>query len=159
MPPGANMFKDISLNVVDFMNERQMGNVQNPISLQPRIMSDCFHTQSDLPLKHLLTNQILHENVIKVDNLNKIFCSQWLSDRQVTFGTKCNKVTFRKFCCFPTSNQFSLKVQSANLMIYFHFDFVVNGCGRTNESFYTNSFVTSFITESAPRDALWNSRN
>jgi hypothetical protein len=69
--------------MVDFVCERQMGNVKNLISLQPRVMGETFQSQSDMPIKHLLTNQILQEKPIKVENLNKVFCSQWLSDRQV----------------------------------------------------------------------------
>ncbi len=82
-PQGSNLFKDISINMVDFVCERQMGNVKNLISLQPRVMGETFQSQSDMPIKHLLTNQILQEKPIKVENLNKVFCSQWLSDRQV----------------------------------------------------------------------------
>jgi WD repeat-containing protein 40A len=41
----------------------------------------------------MLTNGMLKESSVSVPQMNKIFCSKWLSDRQVAFGTKCNKVT------------------------------------------------------------------
>lgn len=58
--------------MADFVVERTLGNVQNLIGLQPRVMGETFQSQSDMPIKHLLTNQILQEKPIKVENLNKV---------------------------------------------------------------------------------------
>lgn len=37
---------------------------------------------------------ILHEHEFNLtqSNLNKVFCAQWLDERRVMLGTKCNKV-------------------------------------------------------------------
>ncbi|KAL9706558.1 hypothetical protein quinque_010076 [Culex quinquefasciatus] len=57
--------------------------------------------------QHILTHDMFKETPIALGNINKVFCSQWLSNRQVVFGTKCNKlmvydVNTRKVDAIPT---------------------------------------------------------
>lgn len=57
--------------------------------------------------RHILTHDMFKESPINLGNINKVFCSQWLSHRQVVFGTKCNKlmvydVNSRKLDSIPT---------------------------------------------------------
>ena len=91
----SSMFQNVSLNIADYISQRPLGNlrVKQPVALQPCVKEKSFNAQSDFAIKHLLTNGILQEKAIKVENINKVFCSQWLSDKQVILGTKCNKVS------------------------------------------------------------------
>lgn len=56
------------------------------VVLQARTVDESYAT------RHMLTYDMFQETPINLGNMNKVFCSQWLSDRQVVFGTKCNKV-------------------------------------------------------------------
>lgn len=57
--------------------------------------------------RHILTHDMFKETPINLGNINKVFCSQWLSNRQIVFGTKCNKlmvydVNMRRVDSIPT---------------------------------------------------------
>lgn len=80
---------------VRYLTERQIGN---------RITTNCdFRSRG---VRHLLSGGILREYEIPLGRLNKVFCSRWLSDHQIAFGTKCNKlmvldVTTKKMVQIP----------------------------------------------------------
>jgi WD repeat-containing protein 40A len=69
-----------SYNFVDFVRGREMG------GREPKWVG------SEYGSRHILTHEMFKEYSVSLSNMNKVFCSQWLSDRQVVFGTKCNKV-------------------------------------------------------------------
>lgn len=77
----------MSCNFADCLSARQLG--------IPAVSGGRFYSQrlsSEYGTRHMLTNGMMKESAISVPQMNKIFCSRWLSDRQVVFGTKCNKV-------------------------------------------------------------------
>jgi len=77
---------DVSFNFVDCIANRERGCDRK------------FQTQrltSEYATRHILSNGMLKEYpVVLGDNneMSKVFCSQWLSYKQVIFGTKCNKL-------------------------------------------------------------------
>jgi len=77
----------LSCNFVDCIGSRELG--------LPRVGGNRFFSErlsSEYGTRHMLSNGMMKETSIVMPNMDKIFCSKWLSHRQVVFGTKCNKL-------------------------------------------------------------------
>ena len=68
----TNSFTGLSRNVTDFEG---MSNADNYTRKLPAILKEKEYDLTSL-------------------KINKIFCAQWLDERRVLMGTKCNKVVF-----------------------------------------------------------------
>ena len=75
--------ESISSNCVDIISnqERGCGRKFQPVKFS-----------SDFGARQALKKTIVREHRMVREDINKVFCSQWLSDRQVIFGTKCSKL-------------------------------------------------------------------
>ncbi len=76
-----------SCNFVDCVSAREIG--------LSHIGGNRFfpkRVSSEYGTRHMLTNGMMKESSICMPGMDKIFCSKWLSHRQVVFGTKCNKL-------------------------------------------------------------------
>ncbi|CAH0553660.1 unnamed protein product [Brassicogethes aeneus] len=71
-----------SYNFVDYIRNREIGSSFRSSST----------VANDYGSRHILNHEMFRETAVPLGNMNKVFCSQWLSERQVVFGTKCNKL-------------------------------------------------------------------
>lgn len=94
-PHQQHQVLNTSFNFVDYVRSRES-------DLKEVRMVDPSHAS-----RHILTHDMFKETPINLGNINKVFCSQWLSNRQIVFGTKCNKlmvydVNMRRVDSIPT---------------------------------------------------------
>ncbi|KAB7498412.1 DDB1- and CUL4-associated factor 12 [Armadillidium nasatum] len=72
----------VSYNFVDYVLKRDQGLSR----LETQKVNIEYGT------RHLLTTGMFKEHPIGLNRVNKVFCSQWLSDHQIVMGTRCNKL-------------------------------------------------------------------
>lgn len=69
-----------SYNFVDYVRSREFN------------LNEVRSVSTSHASRHILTHDMFKESPISLGNINKVFCSQWVNNRLVVFGTKCNKV-------------------------------------------------------------------
>ncbi|KAK3873440.1 hypothetical protein Pcinc_018100 [Petrolisthes cinctipes] len=78
----AQKYLPLSRNFADYVLTRSRGCGR----LEHQQINEEFGT------RHMLATGMFKERPIPLNRINKVFCSQWLSDHQIAMGTKCNKL-------------------------------------------------------------------
>jgi len=72
-----------SNNVVDYLHATAIGN--------RRLQNAVFNR--DTGMRQMIQRLQFRERVSDLEQINKVFCSQWLNNHEVIIGTKCNTVS------------------------------------------------------------------
>ena len=92
--------EQLSCNFVDYLSAREFGlSGVGGGRFFPEKLSTEYGT------RHMLANAMMKETSVLMPNMDKIFCSKWLSHRQVVFGTKCSKVCLFYMYSWPKTRE------------------------------------------------------
>ncbi|RXG60236.1 DDB1- and CUL4-associated factor 12 [Armadillidium vulgare] len=75
-------FDSLSYNFTDYINQRSQGLCKTQFQ----------SINNEFGAHRMIQNQLFKENRLNLKNVNKVFCSKWLTNDQIVMGTKCNQL-------------------------------------------------------------------
>lgn len=76
-----NTVLNSSYNFVDYIRSREYG------------MKEYRSVNRYHGTRHLVLHNLFKEQPVLLQTMNKVFCSQWLNNKHIIFGTKCNQAS------------------------------------------------------------------